>query len=68
MHDAELGRLYVAIGDPGVVSSFDSRSLAHIETLETERGAHTTGWDPVAKRLFVFCLESCGAAVYEERV
>jgi hypothetical protein len=67
MHDAELGRLYVAVGDPGIVCSFDSVRLARVETTETERGAHTTAWDPVAKRLFVFCPESCGAAVYEER-
>jgi serine/threonine-protein kinase len=67
MHDHDLGRLYVAIGDPGLVSSFDSARLEHVETVETEAGAHTTGWDPVARHLFVFCPQSCGAAVYAER-
>jgi DNA-binding beta-propeller fold protein YncE len=67
MHDAELGRLYVAVGDPGLVCSFDSRRLSLVETIETEPGAHTTGWDPVAKRLYVFCPVSCGATIYEER-
>ena len=68
MHDAELRRLYVAIGDPGLVCSFDSERLEQLETIETERGAHTTGWDPVGRCLYVFCPQSGGAAVYEERV
>jgi DNA-binding beta-propeller fold protein YncE len=67
MHDAGLNRLYVAIGDPGVVCSFDSASLANVETVETEQGAHTTGWDPASRCLYVFCPASGGAAVYEER-
>jgi DNA-binding beta-propeller fold protein YncE len=67
MHDPELRRLYVAIGEPGVVCSFDSDRLEHVETVETEPGAHTTGWDPLGRRLYVFCPESCGASVYEER-
>ena len=67
MHDSGLGRLYVAIGEPGVVCSFDTKRLVHLETVETETGAHTTGWDPDRRRLFVFCPASCGAAVFEER-
>jgi DNA-binding beta-propeller fold protein YncE len=67
MHDPELRRLYVAIGDPGVVCSFDSERLEQLETVETERGAHTSGWDPVDRCLYVFCPASGGAAVYEER-
>ena len=67
MHDPGLRRLYVAIGDPGVVCSFDSGRLEHVETVETEKGAHTAGWDPVRRRLYVFCPASSGAAVYEER-
>ncbi len=67
MHDAYLRRLYVAIGDPGLVCSFDSDRLEHVETLETEAGAQTTCWDPVGRRLYVFCPGSGGAAVYEER-
>lgn len=67
MHDIGLKRLYVAIGDPGVVCSFDTERLETIETIETEVGAHTTGWDPDGRRLYVFCPGSGGAAVYEER-
>jgi DNA-binding beta-propeller fold protein YncE len=67
MHDAHRRRLYVAIGDPGVVCSFDSERLEPLETVETEPGAHTSGWDPVDRCLYVFCPASGGAAVYEER-
>lgn len=59
--------LYIAIGDPGVVSSFDVDRVEHRETVETELGAHTTGWDPVTRCLYVFCPQSCGAAIFEER-
>jgi len=54
-------------GEPGVVCSFDSEQPALLETVETERGAHTTGWDPIDQCLHVFCPGSGGAAVYEER-
>lgn len=67
MYDAGLRRLYVAVGEPGVVCSFDTERLEHVETVETEGGAHTTGWDPERRRLYVFCPGSSGAAVYEER-
>jgi DNA-binding beta-propeller fold protein YncE len=68
MHDPDLRRLYVAIGEPGLVCSVDSERLEQLETVETEQGAHTIGWDPVAHCLYVFCPASGGAAVYEERV
>lgn len=66
MHDPELRRLYVAVGDPGLVCSFDSARLEPVETVETEQGAHTTCWDPIERCLYVFCPASRGAAVYEE--
>src|SRR5207248_2686528 len=67
MHDLNLARLYVAIGDPGVVCSFDTAAeLELLETVNTEEGAHTTGGDPDRRRLYVFCPASSGAAVYEE--
>jgi hypothetical protein len=66
MHDPELRRLYVAVGDPGVVCSFDTERLVPVETVATEVGAHTIGWDPVGRRLYAFCPGS-GGAVFEER-
>jgi len=66
MHDPDRHRLYVAIGEPGLVCSFDSERLEALETVETEQGAHTTCWDPGGGCLYVFCPTSGGAAVYED--
>ena len=67
MHDADSNRLYVAVGDPGTVTAIDTERLAILETITTELGAHTIGWDPVAKTLYVFCPQSGGATVYSSR-
>jgi len=66
MYDRDLGRLYVAVGRPGAVSAFDVGRRVHLETTQTEEGAHTIGWDPISRRLFVFQPNSCGVAIYEE--
>jgi len=66
IHDPGLRQLFVAIGEPGLVCSFDSERLEQLQTVETEVGAHTTGWDPIDGCLYVFCPASGGAAVYEE--
>jgi DNA-binding beta-propeller fold protein YncE len=67
MHDATLGRLYVAVGSPGVVHVIDERSVAMLETVPTEDGAHTIGWDPVGQALYAFLPQSERAAVLVER-
>jgi len=67
MLDSAVARAYVAIGDPGVVCSVDTRLLEVVETVPTERGAHTLGWDPDRRSLYVFCPGSGGAVVLEER-
>lgn len=67
MHDSERHRLFVAIGEPGLVSVFESERLEQVETIKTERGAHTTCWDPLGSCLYVFFPASCGAALYEDR-
>jgi hypothetical protein len=67
MHDPDLHRLYVAIGQPGVVCSFDSDRLEALETVATEQGAHTIGWDPDGRCLYAFSPASGGAMVFEER-
>lgn len=68
MHDPGRRRLYVAVGEPGLVCAFDSDRLEHIETVETERGGHTICWDPVGRCLYVFCPTSCGVALYEDDI
>lgn len=66
MYDRDLGRVYVAVGSPGTVTSFDTRGARELETIATEEGAHTIGWDPATRRLFVFQPKSCGVGIYEE--
>ncbi len=66
MYDRDLARVYVAIGSPGVVQSFDTNALRMLETVETEEGAHTIGWDPALKQLWAFAPRSCGAILFQE--
>ncbi len=63
-HDEHTQRLYIAVGDPGSVTVVDTAALAVLETITTEPGAHTLGWDPTGSTLYVFCPESGGAALY----
>ena len=57
-------KLYVAVGDPGSVTVVDTVALRIVETITTEPGAHTLGWDPTRATLYVFCPESGGAALF----
>jgi DNA-binding beta-propeller fold protein YncE len=66
MYDERRACLYVAIGDPGVVTSFDTDRLVELETVETELGAHTIGWDPRTSKLYAFAPARGGAIVLQE--
>jgi len=59
-------RLYVAVGQPGVVDVLDCRGLTLAERITTEEGAHTTAFDQRRQRLYAFLPRSCRAAVYED--
>jgi DNA-binding beta-propeller fold protein YncE len=66
MHDERGKRLYVAVGSPGTVTVFDTERLAHVQTVETEEGAHTIGWDPASAQLYAFAPRRGGALVFSE--
>jgi hypothetical protein len=66
MYDRDLARAYVAVGTPGVVHSFDTKALRAVETVSTEEGAHTIGWDPRRKELWAFAPRSSAALVFAE--
>ena len=51
---------------PGVINVVNTQSMTVDEQLPTEVGAHTTAYDALRQRLYVF-LPSCRVAVYEER-
>ena len=65
-YNARHERLYVAIGDPGVVAIVNTRTMTVDEEVTTEVGAHTTAFDDARQRLYVFLPTSCRAAVYDE--
>jgi hypothetical protein len=65
-YNARLGRLSVAIKDPGVIDVVNTQTMAVDVRIATQEGAHTTAYDARLQRLYVF-LPSCRAAVYEER-
>ncbi len=62
-----LGRLYVAIGEPGVIEVFATTPLCRQETVTTERGAHTLSFDAARNIVCAFLPASHRAAVYHER-
>ncbi len=62
--NAELKHLYAAVGDPGVVDVFETDSLKRIETIPTEKGAHTIGFDAARNKVYAFLPESHRASVY----
>lgn len=62
--DPSLDRLYVAVGDPGVVDVIDVAADKAVERVSTEPGAHTTALDARRHRLYVFLPATHRAAVF----
>jgi DNA-binding beta-propeller fold protein YncE len=62
-----LSRLYVAIGEPGVIEVFDTAPLRRHETVTTEVGAHTLSFDAARNIVCAFLPATHRAAVYEDR-
>jgi DNA-binding beta-propeller fold protein YncE len=65
--NVELKHLYVAIGDPGVIDLFETDSLSRIDTIATEKGAHTIGFDSTRNKIYAFLPESHRAAIYLDK-
>lgn len=63
---ASRERLYVAIGDPGVIEVFATSPLAHAETVRTEAGAHTLAFDASRDLVCAFLPQSHRAAMYRD--
>jgi DNA-binding beta-propeller fold protein YncE len=62
-----LSRVYVAIGEPGVIEVFDTAPLRRRETVPTEAGAHTLSFDATRSIVCAFLPASHRAAVYKDR-
>lgn len=59
-------RLYVAIGDPGVVDVVNTATLFVDQQVATEKGAHTTAYDDKRQLLYIFLPQATRADVYAE--
>jgi hypothetical protein len=62
-----LARIYVAIGEPGVIEVFGAAPSARLETVPTERGAHTLSFDAARSLVCAFLPDTHRAAVFEDR-
>jgi len=65
--NAARRRLYVAIGDPGVIEVFDTTALRRLETVRTEAGAHTLSFDARRHLVCAFLPGTHRASLYEDR-
>jgi hypothetical protein len=63
----QLHHLYVATGDPGVIDVVDTWAMRLIETISTEFGAHTIGFDAQRHKLYAFLPHTHRAAVYQDQ-
>lgn len=57
-------QLYVAIGDPGVIDVFDTRTMNRLGSVMTEKGAHTIALEPAGDHVYAFLPSSHRAAIY----
>jgi hypothetical protein len=59
--------LYVAIGDPGLIEVFETDQMRRLETVRTEAGAHTLGFDPSRNTVYAFLPNTHRALIYADR-
>ena len=64
LFDPASDRLYVAVGDPGVIDVFDAADFERLESYPTEKGAHTIAFDPETSRIFAFLPATHRAAAF----
>jgi DNA-binding beta-propeller fold protein YncE len=58
-------QLYVAIGDPGVIDVFDTKTMETLGRVATEKGTHTTALAPAGDHLYAFMPTTHRAAMYK---
>jgi DNA-binding beta-propeller fold protein YncE len=64
--NSTLGHVYVAIGTPGVVDVFDARRMKRLETVPTEKGAHTLALEQQNNKVYAFLPATDRAAVFHD--
>jgi hypothetical protein len=63
--DHARSRLYVAIGDPGVIDVFDTTTMEKLGRVLTEKGAHTFALAPAGDQVYAFLPATGRAAIYQ---
>jgi DNA-binding beta-propeller fold protein YncE len=63
-YNSQLAHLYVASGHPGAIDVFDTVALKPVQTVKTEEGAHTIGYNPESNKIYAFLPETHRAAIY----
>jgi DNA-binding beta-propeller fold protein YncE len=61
-----LNHLYVAAGDPGVIDVFDTQTMDRLETVSTEKGAHTLAFDAARNKVYAFLPGTHRAQVFAD--
>jgi DNA-binding beta-propeller fold protein YncE len=64
--NAARRRLYVTVGDPGVIDVIDTDRMTTFERVETGRGAHTIGFDAARNKVYAFLPAGDRALVFED--
>ncbi len=65
-HNPDRDRLYVAVGDPGVIDVIDTRTLTAVESVRTGPDAHTLALDSKGGRIYSFLPESHQALILQD--
>jgi DNA-binding beta-propeller fold protein YncE len=58
--------LYVASGDPGVIDVFETGAMQLIQTVVTEKGAHTIGFDPHRNKVYAFLPQTHRTFIFQD--
>jgi DNA-binding beta-propeller fold protein YncE len=64
-YDRVRKRLYVAVGDPGVIDVFGTNTMGKLGCVATDAGAHTFALSPAGDQVYVFLPKSHRAAIYQ---
>jgi DNA-binding beta-propeller fold protein YncE len=63
-YNSRRKHLYVASGHPGTIDVFDTNSMKRVQTVKTEAGAHTIGYNAESDKVYAFLPETHRASIY----
>lgn len=63
-YNSRRKHLYVASGHPGAIDVFDTDTMKRMQTVNTEEGAHTIGYNSESDKVYAFLPGTHRASVY----